>query len=291
MLRTDAGHSLLARYRRTQNTRDLNQSIKHFACASDLCPMDHPYHPAALFNLATAKFVSCRANETHPDLDIAITLFQNALDLRPTGHPDRPITQLHLAIALLSCFAERGFQTDADEAEESLNDILDVCHANSHIHRAALLAIETSALHPAGSIDANDRCLLGDDPRALNEVISFHYDALGYHNTMHARRGQFLRNPGVMPVTRPERRGNDGDFDQAITLQREALALRPVGHTDRSSSLFNLAAQLSTSFDHQGDDEYPDDAIALNREAVTMAYHTWSHVTQTSPSPSWIVGL
>ncbi|KAG1727978.1 hypothetical protein EDB19DRAFT_1642692 [Suillus lakei] len=136
-----------------------------------------------------------------------------------------------------------------------------------------------------------ERCLLGDDPRALDGVISLHYDALGYHNTIHSRRGQFLCNPGVMPVTRPERRGNDEDLDQAITLQREALALRPVGHTDRSSSLFNLATQLSTRFDHRGDDEYPDDAIALNREAVSMTYHTWSHVTQTSPSPSCIVGL
>ncbi|KAG1722192.1 hypothetical protein EDB19DRAFT_1576471, partial [Suillus lakei] len=104
------------------------------------------------------------------------------------------------------------------------------------------------------------------DPRALDGVISLHYDALGYHNTIHSRRGQFLCNPGVMPVTRPERRGNDEDLDQAITLQR-----------DRSSSLFNLATQLSTRFDHRGDDEYPDDAIALNREAVSMTYHTWSH--------------
>ncbi|KAG1794145.1 uncharacterized protein HD556DRAFT_1536244 [Suillus plorans] len=43
-LRTDTGHHLLARYRRTQNSMDL-------------CPMDHPYRPAVLFNLATAKFL------------------------------------------------------------------------------------------------------------------------------------------------------------------------------------------------------------------------------------------
>ncbi|KAG1846206.1 hypothetical protein DFJ58DRAFT_615063, partial [Suillus subalutaceus] len=91
---------------------DLDQSIDHFERASNLCPMDHPYCPAALFNLATAKFVSCQANGTHPDLDIPIFLFQDTLNLRPTGHPDRPVTQLHLAISLLSHFAKQGFQTD-----------------------------------------------------------------------------------------------------------------------------------------------------------------------------------
>ncbi|KAG1777451.1 hypothetical protein EV702DRAFT_1027714 [Suillus placidus] len=200
LLRTDAGHRLLARYRRTQICRDLDQSINHFERASDLCPMDHPYRPAALFNLATAKFVSCQTN-AYRGLDITISLFQDALDLRPTGHPERPVTQLHLAISLLSRFVKRGFQTDADTAEELLSEVLDACHANSHIHRAALLTIETSALHPAGNTDASnlgqerpaasilplsldqladraERCLRIDDPHTLDEVISLHYDAL-----------------------------------------------------------------------------------------------------------------
>ncbi|KAG1718456.1 CHAT domain-containing protein [Suillus lakei] len=182
---------------------------------------DDPYHPAALFNLATAKFVSFRANGTHPDLDISITLFQNALDLRPTGHPDRTITQLHLAIAL---FAKRGSQMDAEE----------------------------------------------DDPRALNEVISLHYDALRYYNTMHARRGELLCNLSLMLITRFERRGNDEDLDQAILLQREALVLHPVGHADRTISLNNLAGQLFYRFNHRGNNEDLDQAIALHREVLAL---------------------
>ncbi|KAG1868583.1 hypothetical protein F4604DRAFT_1927117 [Suillus subluteus] len=108
--------------------------MNHFERASDLCPMDHPHHPAALLNLAAAKFVSCQADGRHLDLDIP----------------------LHLTIALQSCFAKQGFQMDADAARELLSKVLDVCHANSHIYRAALIAIETFALYPAESIDAND---------------------------------------------------------------------------------------------------------------------------------------
>ncbi|KAG2143648.1 hypothetical protein DEU56DRAFT_791724 [Suillus clintonianus] len=84
VLRTDAGHGLLARYRRTQNTRDLDESITHFERASDLCAMGHPCRPAALFNLASAKFVNCQVNGTYLDLDISISLFQDAFDLPPS---------------------------------------------------------------------------------------------------------------------------------------------------------------------------------------------------------------
>src|SRR6267154_5493312 len=130
--RTDAGHRLLARYQRSQNDRDLDESIKHFDQASNLCPVDHPCRSVALLNLATAKFISCQANGTYLDLDIPISLLQDALYLRPTGHPDRPVTQLHLAIALLSRYSKQGFQGDADDAEELLDEVLDICHANSH---------------------------------------------------------------------------------------------------------------------------------------------------------------
>ncbi|KAG1783411.1 CHAT domain-containing protein [Suillus placidus] len=304
LLRTDAGHGLLARYRRMQNSGDIDQSINHFECALDLCSMNHPYRPAALFNLATAKFLSCQADGRHLDLDIPINLFQEALNLRPTDHPDRTVTQFHLAIALLSRFAKRGFRTDANAAQELLSEVFDVCHANSHIHRAALIAIESSALHSAGSIDANnlgqerpavsmlplslnqlaeraERCLRIDDPHALDEVISLHYDALGYYNIGHARRGQLLCNLSASLQIRFVRRGNDDDLDQAIALQREALALHPVGHTGRSSSLNNLANLLSSRFEHRGNDEDLDQAIALHREALALhpVGHTYRSIS------------
>jgi CHAT domain-containing protein/ferredoxin len=292
-LKTDAGHRLLARYRRTQNNKDLDQSINHFERALDLCPADHFYRPAALFNLATAKFVSCQVDGRHLDLDMPISLFQDALDLRPTDHPDRTVNQLHLAIALLSRFATRGFQTDADAAQELLSEVIDACHADSHIHRAALIAIETSALHSAGSIDANDLgqerpttstlplspnqlahrvewCLQRDEPRVLDEVISLHYDALRYYSTGHAYRGQLLGNLGIMLLIRFQRRGNDGDLDQAIAFQEQALALHPVGHPDRLVSLNELAHVLSNRYRHRGNDEDLDQAITLQKEALAL---------------------
>ncbi|KAG1732868.1 uncharacterized protein EDB91DRAFT_1057825 [Suillus paluster] len=269
---TDAGHCILARYKRTQDRRDLDQAIKHFERASDLCPVDHPYRPATLSNLATAKFVSCQVNGTYLDLDldIPISLFQDALDMRPTGHPDRPLTQLHLAIALLSRFAKRGYQADADAAKELLNEVRNVSLADSHLSRVALLAIKTSALF----------CFHTDDPHAVDEVISLHYDALGYYSTANDQRGQLLCNLGVMLATRFERRGNSQDLDEAIAFEREALYLHPIGHTDRSSSLNNLGNQLSIRFEHRGNDQDLDEAIVLSREA--LALHSVGHTDRSS---------
>ncbi|KAG1796582.1 CHAT domain-containing protein, partial [Suillus variegatus] len=245
---------LVARYSRTQNNTDLDQSITHFERALDLCPVDHPYRPAALFNLATANFISCQANGRYLDLDIPISLFQDALDLRPTGHPDRPTTQLHLAISLLSRFAKRGFQTDADMAEELLSEVLDVC--------GKPLLLRTISIHTSGRMQ--------NEPLDLDEVISLHYDALRYYNTGHADRGQLLGNLAIMLQTRFERRGTGNDLDQAIALAREALSLHPVGHPDRSSSLNNLATLLSSHFQHRGNDEDLDQTIILLREALAL---------------------
>src|SRR6267154_3665885 len=293
LLRTDAGHNLLARYQRSQNDRDLDESIKHFDQASNLCPVDHPCRSVALLNLATAKFISCQANGTYLDLDTPISLLQDTLDLRPTGHPDRPVTQLHLAIALLSRYSKRGFQADSDEGKELINQVRDFSHVNSHVYRAALLAVETFPLHTARSADVHDLgweqpigsmlpwspnelgrraqlCRDRDDPRALDEVISLHYDALQYYGTAHLLRPQLLCNLGVALITRFKRRGNDEDLDEALLLHREALALHPVGHPDRSPSLNNIANSLSTRFEHRGNGADLDEALLLHREALAL---------------------
>ncbi|KAG2124866.1 CHAT domain-containing protein [Suillus clintonianus] len=303
VLETDTGHRLLAQYRRMKDNGDLDQSIKHFERALDFFPVEHPCRPAALFNLATAKFVSHQAIGTYLDLDIPITLFEDALEFRPDGHADRPITQLHLAIALLFRFAKQGSETDADAAEELLSDVLDVCHSNSHIYRAALLAIDTFALHGAGGKGGRDLdqkqptafmiplspdqlarrvewCSYRDDSRELDEVISLHYDALRYYGTMHDCREQLQCNLGVMLYIRYNRRGNNQDLDEAITRLREALDVSSVGRAHRSKSSNNLANMLYTRFQHRGNDQDLDDAIMLHRDALTL--HSVGHPDRSS---------
>ncbi|KAJ8582404.1 hypothetical protein M405DRAFT_885320 [Rhizopogon salebrosus TDB-379] len=64
-----------------------------------------------------------------------------------------------------------------------------------------------------------------------------------------------------------ERRGNDGDHDEAIALARESLNLWQVGNPGRSASLDSLADAFSTHFERQKNDRDLDEAIVLYREA------------------------
>jgi CHAT domain-containing protein/tetratricopeptide (TPR) repeat protein len=292
-LMTDAGHSVLDRYRRTQNKKDLEQSIAHFERALGLCPADHLSRHAALFNLALAKFTRCQVNGTYLNLDTPISLFQDALDSCPTGHLDRPTIQLHLAIALLSRFAKRGFEMDADAAKELLNEVINVCHAKSHIHRSALFVIKTYVLHPARSVDANDLpaeepitstfpltpgelarrwklCEHTGDPHSIDEVISLHYEALGYYSKSHPDRELLLCNLGGALGARYQHQGIHRDLDEAIAFLNEARALLPADDPGRAMSVNNLAAALSARFDHRGDDKDLDEAIKLHEEALNL---------------------
>ncbi|KAG1804089.1 CHAT domain-containing protein [Suillus variegatus] len=307
-LKTDAGHRLLARYRRTQNGSDLDQSIKHFERASDLCPMDHPYRAAALFNLATAKFVSCQAGGRYLDLDIPISLFEGALDLRPAGHLDRTVTQLHLATALLFRFAKRGRDEPSalDEVISLHYDALgyyNIGHPcrgqllgnlatvlrirferqgnDEDLDQAIVLQTEALALFPVGHTDRykslNDlatalsfRFEHRGNVEDLNQAIALYREALALCPVGHTGRSVSLNNFGTQLSIRFEHRGNEEDLDQAIALQREALALCPVGHTDRSMSLNNLANRLSSRFSLRGNDEDLDQAIALHRETLAL---------------------
>ncbi|KAF8835268.1 hypothetical protein BDN67DRAFT_856965, partial [Paxillus ammoniavirescens] len=104
-----------------------DEAVTQFHHVVHCCPPDHPARGAALSNLATAKFISGQATGAHLDVDMAIFLFQDARDLRPRDHRYHASTLLKLAIALLSRFNKRGDAADADEAQELLDSVLDIC--------------------------------------------------------------------------------------------------------------------------------------------------------------------
>ncbi|KAG1853101.1 hypothetical protein F4604DRAFT_1933373 [Suillus subluteus] len=185
-----------------QSSRDLDQSINHFERALELCLMDHPYHPAALLNLATAKF-------------------------------------LHLAIALLSRFMKRRIQTDADAAKELLSEVLNssfalALHPVGHTDRSSSLNNLANRLFSRFSHRGNDE--------DLDQAITLQREALALHPVGHTDQSSSLNNLATQLSSHFSHRGNNEDLDQAITLSREALALRPVGHTDWSLPLETSAS-------------------------------------------------
>ncbi|KAG1883944.1 CHAT domain-containing protein [Suillus subluteus] len=237
-----------------QNSRDLDQSINNFECASDLCPMDHPYHPAALSNLATAKFRCLQKDDpwqllgnlgNEEDLDQAIALQREVLVLHPVSHTDWSSSLNNLANLLSSCFKHRGNDEDLDQAIALQMEAL-ALHPVSHTGRFLLLHNLANQLSSRFEHQGNDE--------DLDQAIALCRQALALCPP--------LNNLANQLSSRFEHRGNDEDLDQAIALCRQALALCP--------PLNNLANLLSSCFEHRGNDEDLDQAIALHREALAL---------------------
>jgi hypothetical protein len=75
----------------------------------------------------------------------------------------------------------------------------------------------------------------------LEEVITYHREALTLCPPGHPDRSIFPQQPCNAVLTRYEQSGRMEDLEEAITYHREALTLCPPGHPNRSSSLNNLA--------------------------------------------------
>jgi tetratricopeptide (TPR) repeat protein len=142
---TDRGHHALIRYRELQEQRDLDESIRYFEHAQDLCPPTDPSRATVLFNLATAKLIYCRVNDSSPDLDVPINLYRDVLRLRPRGHPDHPFTLLSLGITLEARFQRQRDEADETEGESYLSQVLDVALRDSYAYHAAVLALASTA--------------------------------------------------------------------------------------------------------------------------------------------------
>ncbi|KAG1844498.1 CHAT domain-containing protein [Suillus subalutaceus] len=131
---------------------------------------------------------------------------------------------------------------------------------------AKLFAFPTGP-SPDELVNQVEWCLRTDDPHAVDEVVSLHYDALEYSSATHDQR-------------RLLRQGNSQDLEKAIAFYREALALQLVGHPDRPVSLNNLGSGLSTRFKHQGNDKDLDEAIMLHMEVLSL--HSVGHPDRSS---------
>ncbi|KIJ59205.1 hypothetical protein HYDPIDRAFT_33436, partial [Hydnomerulius pinastri MD-312] len=289
---TDVGHNHMHHYYKNWQESRLDQAIREFRRVVDRCQSDHPGRSAALSNLAMAKFISCQVREAYLDLDEPISLFREALDLRPHDHPDRPCTLINLSIALLARFRGRGHITlaDADDAEELLQRVLDICPAESYAYKAAFL-VNAFSCHsrednrpvphisaPASSASwqlpssLNElarllrECETRDDPRLLDDVIAQHLAAENYL-IADGREWVVLQNNLIVALTmRFERQGRVQDLEESIQRGRVLSLSCP----NDSGIINNLAIALSRRFEQRGDGNDVDEAIQHHRAALQL---------------------
>ncbi|KIJ65765.1 hypothetical protein HYDPIDRAFT_151374 [Hydnomerulius pinastri MD-312] len=304
---TDEGHDALLCYHKDHGTGDLEKSVEHFELALSICPSDHECRAAALFNLATARFINCQVHGTISELDAAIASYRNALALRPAPFPDRPGTLLHLAQALLYRYGRlRCEGSVANEIEGLVTEVKQISCSGSYDRRAADLVLQTFKRYQVltfGKLAELDE-LISELDRSARMPPDWYFDRphrlINFSAALHKRfeitgdldnleksisiieeverltsDGHFdkpwiLATLGDALRIRFVQRGNVVDLDKSISMNEEAVRLTPDGHPDRPSHLNNLVNSFLTRFKHLGDLNDLEQAILRNKDAVEL---------------------
>ena len=248
---TDRGHHALIRYRELQEQRDLDESIRYFEHAQDLCPPTHPSRAAVLFNLATAKLIYCRVKDVSPDLEVPINLYRDALHLRPRGHLDHPCTLLSLGIALEARFQRQHDEADGTEGKSLLSQVLDVARADSYAYHAAALALGSAAtaeLIQSTKIPQTIENDLDDDEevRRLDAALQWMFHPNSCKHVL-------LDHLGILFCIRFGCLSDLGDPEKAISTLEVVVQVTSDDHPNKPSWLGDLGVSLQTRYQRFGD--------------------------------------
>ncbi|KAF8436628.1 CHAT domain-containing protein [Boletus edulis BED1] len=286
---TNDGHSALSRYRRHGEKRDLERSIAEFERALNTCLPNHPCRATAQSNLATAKFILCRVDDTNTSFEIPLGLFRNALATRPIGHADRPSTLIQLAAVYLA-----RFEFDGARVEASLHEAMELSSTDSHENRAVSFMLQLYASHRVGpasgqsSVDSHSSSRLADeDPWSSSVALLKQFERYGDLADLQRaitllqklvrsvsiwddRYCAVLGNLGVALLWRFKHIGELSDLEEAISTHRDAVGLTPDGHPDKPSRLNNLGNSFRARFLRLGELRDLGDAISTHRDAVHL---------------------
>ena len=247
---TDRGHDALLRFHKDHSEETLKTSVTYFERALANCPDGTPCRAAALFNLATAEFITYQSHGTLDDFDTSISLYRKALELRPDDHPDRPMTLLHLAQALLYHYGAAGYEASTnDELCKFVDELKNICPEGTPRRAADLVLQSYERLRLR---DSND---LGK----LNELISKLDAAAQELPDAYFDRPIRFNNLGLALQRRFQLRREASDLDQAIEWLEKAVRITPDGHLDKSKYLSDRGNALLVRSQRQH-------ALPLSRE-------------------------
>ncbi|KAF8125428.1 CHAT domain-containing protein [Boletus edulis] len=290
---TNHGHSALSRYRKHGERRELERSIAEFERALNTCLPNHHCRAAAESNLATAKFIHCRVDDTNTSFEIPLGLYRNALAARPVGHADHLSALIQLAAVYLARFEKQGDGLDGAQVEALLHEAIGLSSTDSHGNRAVAFMLQLYVGHGVGPasgqslVESHSSLRLTEDPWNSSVQLLECFERYGDPADLQRAIGllqKFVRsvsvwedehragleNLGVALLWRFKHVGELSDLVDAISTLRDAIDLTPHGHPDKPSRLSNLGHSFITRFDRLGELSDLEDAISALREAVDL---------------------
>ncbi|KAF8135605.1 TPR-like protein [Boletus edulis] len=290
---TNHGHSALSRYRKHGGKRDLERSIAEFERALNACLQNHPCRAAAQSNLATAKFILCRVDDTNASFEIPLGLYRNAIAARPVGHADRSSTLIQLAAVYLARFEKQGDKFDGTWVEASLHEAIELSSTDSHENRAVSFMLQLYASHRVGPASGQSSVpsrsgsrLTDEDPWSSSVLLLERFEQYGDLADLQRAIGLLQRlvrsvsvwedghcaglgNLGMALLWRFEHVGELRDLEDGISTLRDAVDFTPDCHPDKPSRLNNLGLSFKVRFERLGELSDLEHGISTLREALS----------------------
>ncbi|EIN04386.1 hypothetical protein PUNSTDRAFT_146593 [Punctularia strigosozonata HHB-11173 SS5] len=245
----------------------LEEAIKLYRTALELCPPKHVDRPIVLLNVGIALTIQGEDKSVVSDVQEAITHLRNSLSLRPPGDPYRINSMSTLGNAVRSRFILEGRPEDLQEATQIRRDVIACCPPeNPHmwIFVGNLANVLGSQYEHFGS--------LGD----LDECIQLQREAMRRIPSGHPRIAIVLCNLAECLIMRFDDTGRGADLEEAIQSFREASDITRPGHPHYSNTVEYLATCLRRRFRISGAYNDLEDSIALSRRAIGMVSKSYS---------------
>ena len=277
------GATLLARFERAGEARDLDQAVKVGRAAVELARAAHKHHAAqrsgtrdpdradrlvrlalrtSLSGLTSALLSSFDYRRKRADLDEAIRLGREAIDVVLIGDPARPGLQANLAQALTERFMRSWQVADLKEALAYAQTAVDASREGDPAQLPCLLSLANA--HAA-------RFAYSGDLRDLDQAISVGRKAVAVTPDWHFGQALCLSNLGSALRTRYECVGDRQALDEAITMHERAVQAAPVGHVSRPRFLNNLGNALRGRFDASSNAADIEKSVAVLDQAVAAS--------------------
>ncbi len=254
-----AGGIYLRRYKRLEDTSDLDAALQLWRQAVAGTPQGHPDLPIRLTNLGTGLYERYNRAGRIEDLEKAMEVYREVLEVASPDHPNWPIYLTNLGNVLRYRYNRTGRMEDLEKALEIYREVLDATpqgHPGLHGY-----------LNNLGNV-LRDRYNRTGRMEDLEEALGVYRRAVMVTPPEHRNLPGYLTNLGNVLRDRYSRTERMEDLEEAIAKFRQALETMPEGHPDLPRYLSNLGNGLRDRYNRTGRIEDLEEAIEKFHQAV-----------------------
>ncbi|KDR66746.1 hypothetical protein GALMADRAFT_80422 [Galerina marginata CBS 339.88] len=257
------GDNLLARFRRSRNTADLDNGALAYDLAIQLLPVDDVDYMNFLHDTGISSLERYHLTGNLEDINQAISKIESVVKSTPDTRGLNPGWLNNLGLSFRHRFEHTG-------------DLVDISEAISYQQRAVQLTHVGHASLPTRLTNLGNslqgRFERTGDLSDIFEAISAHQEAIHLTPEGHANTPGILNNLGNSVLMHFQHTADHSNIPKAIISQQKAVQLTPEGHAHMPSFLTTLGFLFHRHFECTGNPFYLSKAISTQQKVVQITH-------------------